>query len=98
MSFAELLTEDRRLAFLRLLVEAPACRANTFVLKTGLRAIGHDCSGDQVETDAAWLNEQGLVTVEDLGKVRVVELTQRGEDVAEGRARVPGVKRPVPGV
>lgn len=98
MSFAELLTEDRRLSLLRLLAEAPGTEANTYVLTTGLRAVGHGCSGDQVETDAAWLAEQGLVSLEDLGKVRVVHLTQRGEDVAAGRAVVPGVKRPVPGV
>lgn len=98
MSFAELLTEDRRLSLLRLLAEAPGASANTYVLATGLRAMGHSCSGDQVESDAAWLAEQGLVTVERLGAVRVVGLTPRGDDVAYGRAMVPGVKRPVPGV
>lgn len=98
MSFADLLTEDRRLSLLRLLAEAPGASANTYVLRTGLHGLGHACSGDQVETDAAWLAEQGLVKVEDLGSVRVVRLTARGEDVSSGRAMVPGVKRPVPGV
>jgi hypothetical protein len=98
MDFSELLTEDRRLTLLRLLTAAPGAAANTYVLATGLRELGHACSGDQVEGDAVWLSEQGLVTVEDLGKARVVRLTQRGDDVAAGRARVPGVKRPVPGV
>lgn len=98
MKFTELLAEDRRLSLLRLLAEAPGASANTYVLHTALQAVGHSCSGDQVETDAAWLAEQGLATVEDLGKVRVVHLTARGDDVAAGRAVVPGVKRPVPGV
>lgn len=98
MSFAILLAEDRRLCLLRLLTQAPAASANTYVLRSALQAVGHACSGDQVESDAAWLAEQGLVTVEDLGKVRVVHLTARGDDVAAGRALVPGVKRPVPGV
>lgn len=98
MNFADLLTEDRRLSLLRLLAEAPGTSANTFVLASGLRAVGHSCSGDLVESDVAWLAEQSLVIIEDLGKVRVAHLTQRGEDVSAGRAVVPGVKRPVPGV
>jgi hypothetical protein len=97
MNFADLMTEDRRLVLLRLLVEAPGGKANTYVLATGLRSMGHDCSQDQVETDATWLAEQGLVAVEELDAVRVVQLKGRGADVAAGRSRVPGVKRPVPG-
>ncbi|GAB7082298.1 VpaChn25_0724 family phage protein [Megalodesulfovibrio paquesii] len=96
VSFAETLTKDRRLVILRFLSEAPACRLNTAVLRTSLDAFGHSVSRDQVETDAAWLNEQGLVTVEEVGPVRVATLTTRGLDVAEGRAVVPGVKRPGP--
>jgi hypothetical protein len=98
MNFADLLAEDRRLVQLRLLDQAPSSQANTYVLATGLRDMGHNCSQDQVETDAAWLAEQGLVSVKELEDVRVVTLTARGADVAAGRARVPGVKRPVPGV
>lgn len=98
MSFADVLTEDRRLCLLRLLTQAPAASANTYVLHSALQAMGHSCSADQVATDVSWLAEQGLVTVEDLGKIRVVKLTARGDDVAAGRALVPGVKRPVPGV
>ena len=39
-----------------------------------------------------WLAEQQLVTVEDLRGFFVVTLTGRGQDVAEGRVNVPGVK------
>lgn len=98
MNFATLMTEDRRLALLCLLTEASGLSANTLVLASGLRAVGHACSCDQVEGDVAWLAEMGLVAVEDLGQLRVVQLTRRGDDVAAGRAVVPGVKRPVPGV
>ncbi len=97
MSFIDLMTEDRRLVTLRLLAEAPGGKANTYVLTSGLRSMGHDCSQDQVETDAVWLAEQGLVAVEELDTVRVVQLKSRGADVAAGRSRVPGIKRPVPG-
>ncbi|MBC0838378.1 ArsR family transcriptional regulator, partial [Escherichia coli] len=37
-----------------------------------------------------------LVTVENLRGFYVVTLTSRGQDVAEGRARIAGVKRPRP--
>lgn len=97
MSFSDLLAADRRLVFLCLLDNAPGGKANNFVLASGLRAMGHDCSQDQVDTDADWLAEQGLVKVEELDTVRVIQIRARGCDVAAGRARVTGVKRPVPG-
>ncbi|WP_041725535.1 VpaChn25_0724 family phage protein [Megalodesulfovibrio gigas] len=96
MSFAKTLTEDRRLVILRFLSEAQGWHLNTAVLHTALDNYAHSVSRDQVETDAAWLAEQGLVTVEAVGPVRVATLTDRGLDVAEGRAVVPGVKRPGP--
>ena len=97
MSFKNLLTEDRRLVILRFLAEDPSYRLNTSVLRTALDAFGHSVSRDQVETDVAWLAEQGLVSVEPVGPVRVATLTGRGVDVATGKAVVPGVKRPGPG-
>jgi len=96
VTFRTLITEDRRLFMLRFLSEAPAMALNTSVLHTALDAYGHAVSRDQVETDAAWLAEQGLITLEEVGPVRVAELTGRGADVAQGRAVVPGVKRPGP--
>lgn len=96
MSFKNLLTEDRRLVLLRFLDEAPGRELNTSVLHTALDAYGHAVSRDQVETDAAWLAEQGLITLEVVGPVRVAALTGRGADVVACRAVVPGVKRPGP--
>jgi metal-dependent HD superfamily phosphatase/phosphodiesterase len=89
-------SEDRRLAILRFLAEDKGYSLNTSVLQDALCAIGHSVSRDEVETQAAWLCEQGLVEVGRVGPVNVVKLTGRGADVAEGRARVPGVKRPAP--
>ena len=97
-TFAELQAESRRCAVLRFLADAPGFEMNTSVMQDALDAYGHPVSRDQVETDAAWLAEQGLATIEDLGPVRVIHLTGRGEDVARGRAVVPGVKRPRAGV
>lgn len=94
MSFSDLLAQDRRLVILRFLNEDQDRKLNTSILQDALDRIGHGCSRDCVETECAWLAEQGLVTVEKVGPVNVVTLTGRGQDVAEGRATVPGVKRP----
>lgn len=92
--FANFLREDQRLLILRLLAELAAYRANSSVLAMGLSSYGHAISRDQVKTELRWLEEQGLVVLEEVGPVLVATLTERGGDVATGRARVPGVKRP----
>lgn len=94
MSFATFLTEDRRLVILRVLSDLPAYRTNSFLLHTLLSRFGHEPSADQIKGDLAWLQEQGLVTVEAVESVHIATLTTRGADVAAGRAVVPGVKRP----
>lgn len=98
MPLGKVLQEDRRLVILRFLSEDPDYTLNTSVLQSALSAYGHGVSRDRVETDCAWLNEQELVVLEKLGNVTVVTLTARGQDVAEGKATVPGVKRPRAGI
>ncbi len=90
----QLLMEDRRLLILRFLAEDNDYTLNTSILQTALAGVGNSCSRAQVETACAWLQEQGLVTLSEKGNVTVVKLTGDGQDVAEGNARVPGVKRP----
>lgn len=96
-SFARLLSEDRRLVLLRVLDRAPGSEANHYILREALDNMGHNVSRDTVLIELSWLQEQGLVTLEDLGSMKVATLTGRGQDAALGRAVVPGVKKPVPG-
>lgn len=96
-TFAQLQAENRRCAFLRFLAEDADYAMNTSILQSALAEIGHGVSRDQINTDAMWLEEQGLTACENVGGIVVVNITQRGLDVAEGRAVVPGVKRPGPG-
>ncbi len=96
MSLHKLLTEDRRLVMLRFLAEDPSYSLNTSLLHDALLLLGHSASRDQVETDAVWLAEQGLVTVEHVQSVTVARLTPRGLDAAKGLAVIPGVARPGP--
>ena len=92
--FATFLAEDRRLVILRVLAELPAYRTNSFLLQTLLAKWGHEPSTDQVKGDLAWLQEQGLLALQDVEGVYIATLSTRGADVAAGRAVVPGVKRP----
>lgn len=92
--YSDFLREDIRLVVLRLLVEMMAYRANSSVLTMALDNYGHTLSRDQVKTELHWLAEQGALTLSDVGPVLVATLTERGQDIAAGRARVPGIKRP----
>lgn len=94
--FAQRLAENRRICILRTLAEAPSYTANDSLLHTMVEEFGLACSRDQVRTDLAWLRDQGLVSIEEVAGVYVVEITQAGVDVAAGRTTVPGVKRPSP--
>lgn len=94
MSFAEYLRKDVRLVSLRILAEMPGYRANSSVLSNLLDTFGHSATRDQVKTELRWLQEQGLVSIEDAGSVLVATLQERGQDVACGRAVVDGVARP----
>lgn len=89
--------EHLRISILRLLSGAPAYRANSSILHGETTRFGLAASRDQVKTEMAWLAEQGLIVTEDVGGMVVATLTERGLDVAEGRAVQPGVQRPSPG-
>lgn len=92
--YADFLRQDYRLVILRLLVEMTGYRANSSVLTMALDNYGHTLSRDQVKTELHWLAEQGTLTLADVGPVLVATLTERGQDIAAGRARIPGIKRP----
>jgi len=95
-SYRQTLDADRRSVILGLLDKATGYKLSDYLMQSALPAFGHDVSIDVVRTDLAWLQEQGLITVETPGAVQIAKLTQRGLDVAAGRAVVPGVKRPGP--
>lgn len=94
--FSDLLRADRRLVILRLLADGDDYAVNLYLLHAAMPGFGHVVSVDAIEADLAWLEEQGLVTVSETGGLKIARLTNRGDDVATGRARVPGVKRPRP--
>lgn len=94
MSFKDLLKEDQRLVILRSLKEMPAYEANESIVDTCLESYGHNISRDAVRSHLAWLEEQDLISLRKMSDCQIAKLTGRGQDVAEGQAIVPGVKRP----
>lgn len=96
MNYARFVEQDRRLCLLRTLHDAPGYRTNSSVLETALDEYALACSRDVIHTELTFLAEQGLVTVEDVKTVKVATLTSRGADVATGRVKVDGIKRPGP--
>lgn len=96
MNFRDHTDQHVRLTILRFLAEAPGYVANASILKSVCAAFGFVVTRDQIHTQIGWLDEQGLVTRSDQGELILATLTERGGDVAAGRARVEGVARPGP--
>ncbi len=88
--------EDQHLQILTVLEQDTDYAHNEAVLQSALDYVGHSISSDTLHTRLHWLEEQGLIQLEDVG-VLVATLTRRGADVAQGRTRVPGVARKRPG-
>ena len=95
-SYENHLSQDRRLVILRMLADSMGYQANAYTIEAVLSDMGHTVSGDQVQTELAWLAEQGLLTMSKVAGVTIAKITQRGADVARGKTVVPGVKRPEP--
>lgn len=96
MDYSEHFSMHLRIAVLRVLASAPAWRANSSILCSAVDSLGLTATRDQIRGELAWLAEQRLVTTVDHSGLVVATLTERGVDVAEGRAVVPGVQRPTP--
>lgn len=95
-TYLEDLRRHRRLVILRILSEVPTNRANASLLRAGVESVGVPSTRDDMTTDIQWLVDQSLVTSEQHVSVQLVTITARGDDVANGRAIVPGVARPSP--
>lgn len=94
MAITDVINEHERLSLLMALNAMSSYRNNDSILQEACAQYGHDMSRDRVKSHLAWLEEQGAVTTDKVGNYLVAELTSRGQDAAQGRARIPGVKRP----
>ena len=95
MAMQDIMAEHQRLSILISLEQVPGFQLNESIIRDTLDIYGLDIGHDALRTHLAWLEEQGLITLEKINnRVWVATITGRGEDVANGRAIVPGVKRP----
>ena len=86
----------RRMALVALSL-SPDYRATLTTLRKALSGVGFNPSADTLRTEVAWLAEQGAVDFAEDGPNLAVSLTERGEDIAAGRASVPGIAAPSAG-
>lgn len=93
-SIADVWREHLRLSILRLLKEAPGRQLNDSLVTTSLHRLGIKATRDQVRTEVHWLESQGTVRQENVGGLVVVDLTERGAEVAAGLSRIHGIAEP----
>ncbi len=97
MSYSDELRKHARLAILRFLEDAPRYTSNVSMLSEQLPRVGIAYTRDQVKTELHWLEEQGMVQIEDHAGFTVATGTTRGVEVAQGIARHPDIQRRRPG-
>lgn len=86
--------KHRRLAILRHLEQVSGYTANASILRDVLNGVGVGSTFDQVITELAWLQEQGMVLMQDHGEFVIAEATLRGIETARGEATHPDIQRP----
>jgi len=97
MSLADFQREDRRLLIMKALASESDYAISDVVLRSLLAEFGHSISMDVLHADLAWLQDIGLLNIEKAASMVVATATDRGVEVAEGHATIPGIRRPRPG-
>lgn len=90
-SLEALQAEHRLLGILRALMRLPGFTGNLALMRDYLNAVGLVAAMDMVRNDLRRLKEMGLVEVSEGTACWPISLTERGNDVAEGRISVEGV-------
>lgn len=96
MSFAQFENEQMRLSILVVLDSDSDYSMNDAVIIRALESLGFSPSSDKLKAELHWLKDLELVQLEESMGFTIAKLTQRGSDVANGRASVPGIPRPRP--
>lgn len=97
MSNAELerkITERRRLLILNFLGSEPDLRMSVSLLQLALESSLLRINSDDIAADTDFLRKAGLVTLEHIGSMPALRLTQAGRETAKGSRSVPGVQKP----
>lgn len=95
--YLETMSKHRRLTILKFLSDCPEYTSNASMLNDVCNDFGVSSTRDQITGELEWLKEQGFVTTAASGDFIVAIATGRGVDIADGKARHDGVRRPRPG-
>ncbi|WP_065204266.1 VpaChn25_0724 family phage protein [Shewanella woodyi] len=93
MALIDIKNEHQRRSILTALSAMVGFGANHSMVRDTCARFGVKMSSDTVKTQLNWLEEQGLVSVEQQGDYLIAELKSRGQDVVDGLTNVPGIKR-----
>ncbi len=96
MDIQKPLLYDLRRRILTILALETTYELNHIVIGDALEQNGKATSTDCLINQLLWLNEQGFVTVEKKSSTYIAMLTDRGLDIAKGRARAYGVRELLP--
>jgi hypothetical protein len=98
MAIQRIMNEHERLSILHALAAMDDYSANQSIIQSVCAQYGNGMTSDKIATHLQWLKEQGAVNTEQVGDYIIAKLTQRGLDIENGLANMPGVKRPGPRV
>jgi len=95
MSLIDIENQEYRRDILALLEQDSDYAMSELILKKALQAIGNPIAKDRLRSQLQWLKERALVVVSVIADtdLHTAKLTALGEDVANGRAIVPGIAR-----
>lgn len=96
VTYTDLTNADQRLYVLKSLVNM-GYDANDQMLITALEAFGHRISHSDMIDHLSFLANLNLVVLSKIANLTKVELTQKGQDVADGRTLIIGIRRPKAG-
>lgn len=86
--------EKRRLATLCFLEDEPDLRMSVNLLQLALETYLINVNSDDIAADTDFLRKAGLVTLEHIGSMPALRLTQAGRETAKGTRKVGGVQKP----
>ena len=88
-------TEMRRIIILQALEQDADQEMSVTTLQAALDYVDQEMGSAAIGSLIDWLRDADLVSVRALEGIRLVKLTARGRDVAQGRTRATGVARPI---
>lgn len=96
MTFREKLNASSRRSILSFLAYDADYKLNDKQLRECFDGIGESVTADSLHNHLRWLEEQGFVSLDKVSIFTIVALTDRGLDIALGKARAEGVRNLYP--